>query len=84
MTTSLAESGITRIEVRDAFLEKVNEKVFKCRECGSQYKSAKGTTNLVAHASTHLGLLDKIRSDEHFHRMTNLEAINMYNWMKQL
>ena len=79
MTTPLAETGITGIEVRDAFFEKVNESAFKCRECGNQYKSAKGTTNLVVHASTHLGWLDKIKTakaeggamNKYVHRMTS-------------
>ena len=56
MTEPLVEPGITGIVVRDAFFEKVNKSALKCRECGNQYKSAKDTTNLVAHASTHLGV----------------------------
>lgn len=86
--------GISGIDVRGAFFEAVGElgsHLFRCNECAKTYKSPHGNSNLIAHASTHPGWLDKICAGKTANGALNKfvvktvspKAKNVFGWIEQ-
>ena len=90
----LKRASLSGNDVRSAFFDKIgefNENLFKCKECTGTYKSKNGNSNLVSHASSHHGWLEKIITaktsggplDQFVTRKVSLKAMNLFKWIEQ-
>ena len=94
VNAQLKRAGLLGSDVKAAFFDRTgesDENIFRCKECHGTYKSKNGYSNLISHATSHQGWLEKIVAakttggplDQFICRKVSTKAFNLFRWIEQ-